>query len=713
MRNRAHMCAMCNGADEAHHKRHQDVAERLRSIYESCGEDWPIIPADEPERGRASRRKSECDDDDGERLSTSRGAHAKKKDKKEQKRLTRAASRRRVITLEEIKYIESVLHPASTHGDAEGPHNPEEVDEIERHLRYNAQVYNMGAKRRVMKEFARVPDADVDFEGEMERILEILRVAELLKCNTKNRGLQGKELKHFDELVAEFKKRVVEDLLLLKKEEVEVRMRRASYLRYTNRASFDVVEERYAAKDWKTGLKFSGSPAVHSMSSGSTTANEEEVEEEDGETAVDCEHEPDLSFPTPHGPDLRHLRQGHKRIGSGGKLEECVSVLRSPTRLSIEPPEISKRRPPPQLRIVSKPQPDIDPPPPYSSMSIRKGNIRNRSPRRPSPGQVLGKCIIADNNGWQSVGRASQKISLPTKRQEFAALPATSVWVSEAGVQSEDRSTDTGDDSFTTSSSYDLVQEVVTTPDAKKVTFRPSSNSSSSVRIGGATRKPTAPEVSANLLKSQQHAGFGHPVFEQKKLLKKRQREAERKARRVAERECAAVSNIAVEVSTNTTRLGVTSAKQLGSPWSYGLAAKSEEQICGGPVLVKAPEKMDMYSKGTTEALLTTKVASHLPLTLAPNDRSTAVPTRKPMTFVMGKASLLDIPTRKTTKRSKTEFESAQPCTLSPTSAFCCRSIPAAQSATEIIKKGCHSDWKKFNRHLRVRKSGVQSMSQL
>ena len=93
----------------------------------------------------------------------------------------------------------------------------------------------------------------------MERILETFRINKLLKRNTKTKGLQGKELKAFLNFVDGLKHAVLEDIVLVNKDNAESRMRRAGYLRYTNKTSYGIVEERFTDKDWKTGEKFASS----------------------------------------------------------------------------------------------------------------------------------------------------------------------------------------------------------------------------------------------------------------------------------------------------------------------------------------------------------------------------------------------------------------------------------------------------------------------
>ena len=167
--------------------------------------------------------------------------------------------------------MDSVLHSADgvTSGDGASPANLDEMQLIEEHLRYNANVYS---SCRDLKRFAKIPDVDVDFEAELERVLDTFRITELVKRNLRNRGLQGKELKNFETLVGSFKNAVVEDLVLVKKDVMEIRMRRAGYLRYTNKTAYGIVEDRYTEKDWKTGERITSSS---SDGSGLTSPSEE------------------------------------------------------------------------------------------------------------------------------------------------------------------------------------------------------------------------------------------------------------------------------------------------------------------------------------------------------------------------------------------------------------------------------------------------------
>ncbi|KAI8942341.1 hypothetical protein NX059_000419 [Plenodomus lindquistii] len=262
MRLRGHTCTYCLTIEEAHYKRHIDIAEKVRGLYESCGQfDWTIIPS-EPGHGRIASK-----DDDSDPSPASENTPTSKREKKDAKCLARAASRSRIITQEEIHYVDSVLHLADGANDGDGPRNPEEIEEIERHLRYHAQVYNTQQDRRGLRRLAQFPGEHVDFNAEMERILEVFRITELIKRNTRNRGLQGKDMKTFEALVEEFRCAVVEDIVLVKKDVLEIRMRRAGYMRYTNKTAVTRVEDRYIDKDWKTGERLASSASDSSASS--------------------------------------------------------------------------------------------------------------------------------------------------------------------------------------------------------------------------------------------------------------------------------------------------------------------------------------------------------------------------------------------------------------------------------------------------------------
>lgn len=144
MRLRGHTCKHCLAIDEAHYKRHQDIAEQLQAIYESCGEvDWTIVPSAPNIAAEETPRdtNNSCDyGTEDDRVAVIAGILPSKREKKDAKRLVRAAGRSRVITQEEIQYIDSIIHATDgmSSNETEGPRNPEEVDEIEKQLRVSS-----------------------------------------------------------------------------------------------------------------------------------------------------------------------------------------------------------------------------------------------------------------------------------------------------------------------------------------------------------------------------------------------------------------------------------------------------------------------------------------------------------------------------------------------------------------------------------------------
>jgi hypothetical protein len=330
MRLRSHTCHYCRTIDEAHDRRHKKIAGQIRDVYDSCGVDWTIIPPENEERGRprvydtslAGHDETDCDP-------TPEDTPSSKRERKDARCLARAASRNRVISREEIEHVDAVIHSAEgvSNGDSIGPSSTDELDEIERHLKYNAHVYNTHSDRRALRKFARLPDVDVDFDSEMERIFEVFRITELLQRNTRNRGLQGKELKTFQTLVDDLKKAIVDDMVAVKRDTLETRMRRAGYMRYANKSAHSIVEDRYTEKDWKTGERYlpnrSSSSGIDSpdeeSSSSHSTLEENSPPSPATATAFHC------------GPDRRHLEKIHKRVnGDDGLCQKVIQPYHTP-----------------------------------------------------------------------------------------------------------------------------------------------------------------------------------------------------------------------------------------------------------------------------------------------------------------------------------------------------------------------------------------------
>ena len=147
MRLRAHTCAHCSSINEAHYKRHHDIAEQLRAVYESSGEiNWSIVPSgsDNDDRGRTKERGGSLESDENQDFNNDPAdMPASKRERKDAKRLARAASRSKVITQEEIRHIDNTIHSSEglTSNDADGPRNAQEVEDIEAQLRVSNRYW--------------------------------------------------------------------------------------------------------------------------------------------------------------------------------------------------------------------------------------------------------------------------------------------------------------------------------------------------------------------------------------------------------------------------------------------------------------------------------------------------------------------------------------------------------------------------------------------
>jgi hypothetical protein len=214
-----------------------------------------------------------------------------------------------------------------------------------------------------LKRFAKIPDVDVDFDTEMERVLNMFRITELVKRNFRDRGLQGKELRNLESLVEIFKNAVVEDLVLAKKDAMEIRMRRAGYLRYTNKTAYGIVEERYTDKDWKTGERITSSS---SESSGLTSPTEELATLQRylfsphytcySDTDAQRSNVPDTPLlpvrSLTQDPDRRHLQQVHTRVSGDDGLDQKIIEPYHALLLPLTPDTTPKRPAILQLKVV-------------------------------------------------------------------------------------------------------------------------------------------------------------------------------------------------------------------------------------------------------------------------------------------------------------------------------------------------------------------------
>ncbi|KAG9193094.1 hypothetical protein G6011_03129 [Alternaria panax] len=190
-------------------------------------------------------------------------------------------------------------------------------------------------------------------------------------------------------------------------------MRRAGYLRYTNKTSYGIVEERYTNKDWKTGEKFASSSG--DVSSAITPVNETSpLPSEQYENQ--SPHRPR----TAHSPDRRHLESSHKRVNSDDGLYNT----------DIEPYHT------PLLSL---------PPAPTSDRLTTAVTVINVKVSECGPAPVRGrtkKPLQPTHDGWETVTNGIARTTqtpkarvwgnVPSKLQAQALRPGPTPWSSDS-----------------------------------------------------------------------------------------------------------------------------------------------------------------------------------------------------------------------------------------------------------------------------------------
>ncbi|EUC45426.1 hypothetical protein COCMIDRAFT_26360 [Bipolaris oryzae ATCC 44560] len=411
------MRAVPSAIDDAHYKRHQCIAEQLHAVYESCGEiSWTIIPpvpeiaTEEISRDTNNSWEYGTEND---YVAAIAGMPPSKRGKKDAKHLTRAASRSRAITQEEIQYIDSVIRSDDgiTSNETEGLRNPEEVDEIEKQLRYHAQVYNARGNRDRLESLTDNPSKmeETEFDAEMNRILNIFHITKLLKRNTNTKDLQGKELEIFLALVSALKLAITEDIVQVKKDIVEVRMRRAGYLRYVNRASYEILGDRYSTKSWKAG----GKPTTSAVNPSDMpiTATKNNASSSDQRE----DQQPRKSW-AGNGSDRRHLENIHQRVNSDDGLREAT----------IEPYQA------PLLPLLPDPTPGRAP------VSVRITNTKTLQ-QSTNPMLAHAKKIVmpSSSDGWITTINGTRSKALALRPPVWEGFPSQQCQLAETPLHTE------------------------------------------------------------------------------------------------------------------------------------------------------------------------------------------------------------------------------------------------------------------------------------
>ncbi|KAF2499102.1 hypothetical protein BU16DRAFT_535502 [Lophium mytilinum] len=152
------------------------------------------------------------------------------RDKRLVKKAERAAKRPKILTSAEVNDIKGTLHPKKYGNDDDGSSNHSEIEGIEKDRQYNADRYNTGMPRSPIENLVNYADVDVNFKSEMTSFYCVLRITELIRLNSRNRGFTGRTMKTIENLFGNLKTLVMENFIQVKKEDLELRMRRGAYL---------------------------------------------------------------------------------------------------------------------------------------------------------------------------------------------------------------------------------------------------------------------------------------------------------------------------------------------------------------------------------------------------------------------------------------------------------------------------------------------------
>lgn len=436
MPHRGHTCTYCQQIDEAHFQRHKEIAEGLRDVYDSADQrDWPIIPSEIQERGRSRSR------DAGSKIDANHHVPTSKRQRKDAKRLARAASRSRIITLDEINYVEKVIHAADdlTTDEAQRPSHPREIEEIERHLKENANVYSSQKNAREIKRFAEFPDADINFKSEVERIFDVFRITELTRRNTKTKGLYGQKLKAFEGLTCNLEKIIVDDLVRVRMDELEIGMRRDGFLRYIDKQGAFKLADRYTGMDWKTGEKHAVVRSGEGTMSPVDRGTPQEGDDEAAPEASSGDQEPEA--------DLRHLEMTHKYVNSDGMLSQQVI---EPYDTPLLPKSTVAQKPHLSLRVIDSKNSRIQEQEKGNWETVGSSSKKGKAPCvRPAWGvSVLGKPTTAPLravNPWDELSPDSDLLSQSSQEdlEMREAPPAAAKCAASKGPQPQENITPT------------------------------------------------------------------------------------------------------------------------------------------------------------------------------------------------------------------------------------------------------------------------------
>lgn len=242
-------CQYCTGADERHELRHRKIAELAKPLRNNnnSGHDalqdntfsvGDVTPGETPLRGNAETPNRQRP-----------SGNMRKKDRKELKRMTKAAARTCHITSEEVHLVWRIFHPDY---DRDKPLDKQRAVVFHKHIEKLTDGY---------QNLSEIPMPD--FTSDVRRIVEEL-------------GVRGASANMNSDNVSELKVLVTEDLKQFHLETLGIAERRREFLEWANRGALVRILNLFEDRDWKTGTKVE---LCYTDEDDEDTANEPEPQE--------------------------------------------------------------------------------------------------------------------------------------------------------------------------------------------------------------------------------------------------------------------------------------------------------------------------------------------------------------------------------------------------------------------------------------------------
>lgn len=225
-------CKACNNTVKAHERRHREIAENLFALKVVQAEENDIV--DTP-------RKNSILQPIGNREKHTLGiTPTRKKDKKAEKKMLKAAGRDKVVTGEDVERVARVLHSEMDDD------NKKSDDSV---IQANLSVFMPDANNRVRRASIKAANvlnvSDEVSDAELADLLAELGVSQPV----------DKPLKKIPDTIDKIAKLVKEDIIVQRREERDYMMRKGGYWRYANKKTYNAMVAQQEIVDWETGAK--------------------------------------------------------------------------------------------------------------------------------------------------------------------------------------------------------------------------------------------------------------------------------------------------------------------------------------------------------------------------------------------------------------------------------------------------------------------------